>query len=76
MSKTNAWEVWSRDRHYPGEDGFVAAFKDKGAARERMRRLKRSHPDVEYYVKRRKVAAHMQFGSRAHTRSHTRRRRR
>jgi hypothetical protein len=63
---SNAWEVWARN----GGDGdtFVAAFKDKGNARERMRRLKRSHPDVTYYVKRRKVAAGMQFGTRAHAR--------
>ena len=73
MSTTYAWEVWSRDRDYRDGDGFVAAFKDKGEAQKRMRSLKRSHPHVEYYVKRRRVAAHMQFGSRAHARRRTRR---
>jgi hypothetical protein len=67
----HAWEVWSRGDRY-NEPGFVEAFKDKGEAERRIRRLRLSHPHVHYMLKHRRVAAHHQFGSRAHTRAHAR----
>lgn len=45
-----AWELWTIGDRYD-EPAFIVAFKDKGEAQRRMRRLKRSHPSVRYTIK-------------------------
>lgn len=71
--QTNAWELWSRGRYdtgLGGTDGYIESFRDKGEAQKRAKSLRRSHPDVMYFVKHRKVPTRMQFGSRGHARRH------
>jgi hypothetical protein len=52
---------------------FIAAFSDKGAAQERMRRLRRSHPGYRYSIRHTKRSKPSQlFGTRAHRRRNER----
>ncbi len=48
-----AWQLWSVEDGRPAY--FVNAYKDKRAAQDKMRRLKRSHPYQRYTLKHRRT---------------------
>jgi hypothetical protein len=67
-----AWGVWTRkDRHEPAY--FADAFRTKGAAQARVRRLVNSDPEnrkmSDYEIRQMHVPARMLFENRGHGRA-------
>lgn len=60
-ASAKAWALWYQGEGREEDDGFVAAFKDKGAAKARMARLKKSNPGVFYYLKHQEIPSRMLF---------------
>jgi hypothetical protein len=62
-----AWEVWAEGDRWE-KPVFVAAFKDKGQAQARVRRMQTSQrregwsPAFRYFLKRRRVPSRLLFG--------------
>lgn len=69
--QSHGWEVWSLgDPSFDDEPVYVATYKDKGEARTKIARLRRSHPHVRYEIRRRRAAANRFFGSRGRRRGY------